>query len=180
MNDQRSMPHYEGENHPCWGKKHSEYTKTLISVKRLEYFKNLTDEERKLVSQRSREAGIKGAKKIGEKAKKRMMDPVFHQYYIDVHNTPEYLEKLSQKITEAYQREDVKQHHLESVNTEKYKENMRQFTKNLWKSDEYREKRFISLKQTLSSPEHRKLMSERSKASTEKRLETRRKNKMNQ
>lgn len=160
------------------GSPRSNECRKKISSKRLEYLKNLTEEERELINQRSREAGIKGAKKIGEKAKERMADPDYLQKHINAHNTPEYLEKMSQKITEAFQREDVQQRHLESVNTEDYKENMRQFTKNLWKSDVHREKVSSSLKQTLSSPEHRQLMSERAKKSTQKRLETRRLNQL--
>lgn len=144
-----------------------------ISERRKQYLANLTIEEKDILAQRSREAGIKGAEKIGKKAKERLSDPEFYQKHVEAHNTQEYRENLSIKITEAFQRDDVKERHLQSVNTDEYKQLQRELTKNQWEKEGHRDKVSNSLKQTLSSAEHRKKMSEKAKESTEKRLLTR-------
>ena len=161
-----------------YGIPRSDECRKKISERRKQYLANLTIEERDILAQRSRESGIKGAEKIGKKAKERLSDPEFYQKHVETHNTQEYRENLSIKITEAFQRDDVKERHLQSVNTNEYKQLQRELTKNRWEKEGYRDKVSNSLKQTLSSAEHRKKMSEKSKESTTKRLETRRLNKL--
>lgn len=176
MNDKKSFPYYAGENHPCWGSHLSEYTKNLISEKRRLFFQNLSEEEREVFAQMSKDAGVKGAKKISAKAKERFADPEFIQKHITAHNTPEYIEKLSKAVTLAFQKEDVKQRHLDSVNTLEYKSTQSKNSKENWANKDRLKQMIDTLKNTLSTPEHRQLMSDRDKASTEKRLETRRRN----
>jgi hypothetical protein len=167
-----------GEEHACYGKPCLDATKDKISQSRYKYLNSLTSEEREILNERSRMAGIIGADKIGEKARERFKDSDFLQKHIDAHNTPEYIEKLSKSVTEAFQREDVKQRHLESVNTPEYKEKISKKSTEMWENPNHKDKVVSSLKETLSSPEKRQQMSEAAKASTEKRLETRRLNKL--
>lgn len=156
----------------------SEECRRKISERRKEYLSNLTDIERENLVRRSRNAGIKGADKIGKKAKERLSDPEFYQKHLDARRTDEYRSNLSNKIKIVYQREEVRERHLQSVNTEEYRQLQSELTKKLWKKEGHRDKVSNSLKQTLSSSEHRKKMSEKSKESTTKRLETRRLNKL--
>lgn len=149
-----------------------------ISERRNEYLSNLTDIEREKLAQRSRDAGIKGADKIGKKAKERLSDPEFYQKHLDARRTDKYRSSLSNKIRTAYQREDVRERHLDSMNSEEYRQLQSELTKKLWEKEGHRDKVSNSLKRTLSSDEHRKKMSEKSKESTMKRLETRRLNKL--
>lgn len=161
-----------------YGIPRSDECRKKISERRKQYLANLSDEDREIAAQRSRNVGIKSAEKIGKKAKARLSDPEFYQKHVEAHNTQEYKENLSIKITKAFQRDDVKDRHLKAVNTDEYKQLQRELTKNQWEKEGHRDKVSNSLKQTLSSAEHRVLMSERSKASTKKRLETRRLNKI--
>ncbi len=115
-------------------------------------------------------------RRFGEKARVRLSNPEFCQKHLDAHNTEIYRKKLSEKVRDAYQQDDVKERHCQSVNSEEYKSRMATFTKDLWTQAGHREKVSLTLKTTLSSPEKRKSMSDAAKASTAKRLETRRRN----
>lgn len=103
---------------------------------------------------------------------------MFYQKHVDAHNTCEYRTNLSEKVRNAYQRDDVIERHIKSVNSQTYREKMASTVKKRWEDDSYRSKVSESLKSSLASPEKRKEMSDAAKASTEKRLETRRKNQL--
>lgn len=156
-----------------YGIPRSDECRKKISERRKQYLANLTIEERDILAQRSREAGIKGAEKIGKKAKERLSDPEFYQKHVELRHTQEYRENLSIKITEAFQRDDVKERHLQSVNTDEYKQKISQKNKERFQNFSEREKISASMKQVCSSPEYRELMSKRAKECEEKRLLTR-------
>lgn len=156
-----------------YGAPRSDECRKKISERRKHYLSNLTDEERETLAQRSRDAGIKGARKIGDKAKERFSDPEFYKKHLDSHNTDEYKTNLSNKMLEAFQKEDVINKHFVAVNTEEYKQLQRNLSKKRWEKEGYRDRVSNSMKQVCSSPEYRELMSKRAKDSEEKRLLTR-------
>ena len=130
-------------NNPSIGFTHDGFARDLVCRERIsEKRKEWCAANPEKAAENARRSGMLGAKKIGEKAKKRYEDPAFAQRNIDTHNTPEYLAALSQR------------------------------TKSLFETAEYREKHLASI----NTPEYRRLMSERAKASSAKRIETRRRN----
>lgn len=127
---------------------------------------------------RARAAGssLESRTKIGMKAKERYKDVEYAQHNIDTHNTEEYKQRTSeikrlQNLDPVY-----KAKHLASVRTDSYRRKQAEDSKNRMQDPEYKQRVIDAQKKTLSSPEHRKLMSERAKASSAKRIETRKRN----
>lgn len=157
----------------------SESCRAKISEKRKAYWDNLTVEERAIIAKTKKDyMNTPEAKEnLSVKAKARYKDPEYMAKIKVSLNTPEYIEKRRILTTNLFKDPVYVEKHKQSVNTKEYKELQSKLSKERFNDDEYRKNHSDGIKAALASPEHRLLMSERAKASTEKRLATRRRNK---
>lgn len=127
---------------------------------------------------RARAAGssLESRTKIGMKAKERYKDVEYAQHNIDTHNTEEYKQRTSEIHKKQNQDPVFKAKHLASVNTPEYRKKQANDSKARMQDPAARKRISEKVKEQRSSPEYRQLMSERAKASTAKRLESRMRN----
>jgi hypothetical protein len=134
-------------------------------------------ENREKAIENARRAGELGASKISAKAKERFADPEWKKNVHDAsHQTEEHREQASLRTTELFKDETYRANHLSAVQSEAYREKKRQETKTRYSDPAERKRHSDILKAANASPEARAKKSEAAKASTAKRLETRRRN----
>ena len=138
----------------------------------------LTKPENREKSARSaRKVGRDSAAKIAAKAKERFADPEWKANVHDAsHRTPEYVEATRIRTSELFKDDAYRERHLASVQTESYREKQRLDSLKRYENEEERRRHSETLKAANSSPEIRAMKSEVAKASSAKRIETRRKN----
>ena len=163
-----------------YGRDRSSDCRKKISKKRLEMWANMTDEERDEYVKRiysDTDRGKKAGPKIKQKAIERFKDERwFNEVHLVSHRTPEYRAQQSVNTRAMFADPQKSAKYYETIASPQYKANLRAAMLKVNSDPEVQAKKSATLKQTLSSPEARLLKSERAKASTAKRLETRRKN----
>lgn len=117
--------------------------------------------------------------KISEKAKTRFEDKEWKERVHDAsHRTSDYRSQASVRQKARLKDPEYVEKHLKSVNNELYRLKQSEDTRRRSQDPNYEAMRSEAMKKALSDPKTRQLMSDRAKASTAKRLETRRLNKL--
>lgn len=161
------------------GRPRDEKCRQRIRNARKLWWDGLSDEEKQPYIESARAAGVKGAKKISDKAKARFSNETwFNDVHMAARMKPEYRKRLSHLQLERQNDPAYVAKHLASVNTPEYKAKMSEISKRNGARPEVKKKKSESLKQTLSTPEARLKKSEAAKASTAKRLASRERNKL--
>ena len=121
--------------------------------------------------------GRKGASKISAKAKERFADPEWKKNVHDAsHQTQEHREQARIRTTELLKDETYRANHLAAVQSEEYRKKQGEDSRKRFADPAERKRHSDILKAANASPEARAKKSEAAKASTAKRLETRRRN----
>ena len=134
-------------------------------------------ENREKMMALAKHAAVTGAAKISAKAKERFADPAWKRDVHDAsHQTEEFREGARLRGIARLQDETYIENHLASVRTEEYRKKQGEDSRKRYEDPSERQRHSEILKQAFSSPEARLKKSEAAKASTAKRLETRRRN----
>ena len=121
--------------------------------------------------------GRKGASKISAKAKERFSDPEWKKnVHVASHQTEEYREAAKQRGIARLNDKTYIANHLSAVQSDEYREKQRAGSIARYSDPAVRKRHSDILKAANASPEARAKKSEAAKASTAKRLETRRRN----
>lgn len=127
-------------------------------------------------AEQSRLAGITGAEKIGAKARERFNDAEWKAMYVATHNTEEYLRAASIRTKELFEDPEYRAKHSAAMQDPEYRAKQKADSLARYATQESRDAHSAILKSALASPEARAKKSEAARASTAKRLETRRRN----
>lgn len=142
-----------------------------MSERRKQYCANPANKE--FIQKNAENAARKGREKISQKAKERYQDKEwFENVHLASHRTPEYRESLSKRTKELYA-EGRMQKFYDRIQSVEYSDNMSRKMQEVRSDPEARRKNSEIQKARTQDPEIRKQMSERAKASNEKRLQSR-------
>ena len=134
-------------------------------------------ENREKAIECARRAGELGASKISAKARERFSDPEWKKNVHDAsHQTEEYREAARRRGIARLSDESYIANHLAAVQSDEYREKQRAGSIARYADPAERKRHSDILKAANASPEARAKKSEAAKASTAKRLETRRRN----
>lgn len=133
-------------------------------------------ENREKAIEAARRAGELGAGKISAKAKERFADPEWKAFYDATHRTDEYREAAAIRTSELFKDETYRANHLAAVQSDEYRKKQGEDSRKRYADPAERKRHSDILKAANASPEARAKKSEAAKASTAKRLETRRRN----
>ena len=133
-------------------------------------------ENREKAIEAARRAGELGASKISAKAKERFADPEWKAFYDATHRTDEYREAAAIRTSELFKDETYRANHLAAVQSNEYRKKQGEDSRKRYSDPAERKRHSDILKAANASPEARAKKSEAAKASTAKRLETRRRN----
>lgn len=133
-------------------------------------------ENREKAIEAARRAGELGASKISAKAKERFADPEWKSFYDATHRTDEYREAAAIRTSGLFKDETYRANHLAAVQSEEYRKKQGEDSRKRYSDPAERKRHSDILKAANASPEARAKKSEAAKASTAKRLETRRRN----
>ena len=134
-------------------------------------------ENREKAAEAARRAGEIGASKISAKARERFSDPEWKKNVHDAaHQTEEHRRAARERGIKRLSDETYVAKHLASVQTEEYRQKQREDSIARYADPAERKRHSDILKAANASPEARAKKSEAAKASTAKRLETRRRN----
>ena len=121
--------------------------------------------------------GKKGAHVISAKAKERFADPEWKRNVHDAsHQTDEHREQARERTVALFQDETYRANHLAAVRSDEYRKKQSEDSRKRYADPAERKRHSDILKAANASPEARAKKSEAAKASTAKRLETRRRN----
>lgn len=134
-------------------------------------------ENREKAVEAARRAGELGASKISAKAKERFADPEWKKNVHDAsHQTAEHREIQRAITIGLHENEGYRENYLAGMRSDEYREKQRAGSIARYSDPAERKRHSDILKAANASPEARAKKSEAAKASTAKRLETRRRN----